>query len=249
MIIPDILLGVNIDHVATLRQARKAIYPEPLTAAVLAEQAGADAITVHLREDQRHIQPRDVELLKEVLHSRLNLEMATTDQMIEFALRIQPQHCCFVPENREEITTEGGLDVVSHQERIQSACQELKNAGIIVSLFIDPHLEQIDAALTTGAQAIEIHTGEYANAKTPEEKDKYLKMIENAARYAKEAGFIVNAGHGLDYQNVKQIAAIPEIRELNIGHSIIARAVLTGITEAVSEMKRLIREGRESHFV
>jgi pyridoxine 5-phosphate synthase len=249
MIIPDILLGVNVDHVATLRQARQAFYPEPIAAAILAEQAGADGITVHLREDRRHIQPRDVSLLKEVLHGRLNLEMAVTDDMVGYALTIQPQHCCFVPEKREELTTEGGLDVISHAAKIQEACELLKNKGIIVSIFIDPNQEQIDAALTCGAQAIEIHTGEYANASNPEDKDKALKAIESAARYAKQAGFIVNAGHGLDYQNVKPIAAIPEIRELNIGHSIVARAVLSGMKEAVTDMKRLMREGRESHFV
>lgn len=247
--IPDILLGVNIDHVATLRQVRQAIYPEPITAAILAEQAGADGITVHLREDRRHIQPRDVNLLKELLHTRLNLEMAVTEEMIDYAVQLLPQHCCLVPEKREEVTTEGGLDVISHLATIQSACERLKQHGILVSIFIDPNQEQIDAALTCGAYALELHTGEYANAKTMEERDLKLKALQSAARYAKEAGFVVNAGHGLDYHNVKAIAAIPEIRELNIGHSIVARAVLVGMKEAVFEMKRLMREGRESHFV
>lgn len=249
MSIPDILLGVNIDHVATLRQVRRAIYPEPITAALLAEQAGADGITVHLRGDCRHIQPRDVELLKQIIQTRLNLEMAVTDVMIDFAENLKPTLCCLVPENREEITTEGGLDVITHREKIQEACDRLKNAGILVSLFIDPNPEQIDAALTCGAHAIEIHTGEYANAMTLETKEQTLKAIENAARYAKQAGFVVNAGHGLNYQNVKAIAAIPEIKELNIGHSIVAHAVLVGMKEAVQEMKRLMREGRDSHFL
>ena len=239
-----VLLGVNIDHVATLRQARGTKYPDPLKAALDAEEAGADGITLHLREDRRHIQMRDVLLFKEVLQTRMNLEVAITDVMIAFAEKTVPEHVCFVPEKREELTTEGGLDVITHYETVTNAVQRLKNVGSEVSLFIDPVFEQIKAAASAGASVIELHTGCYANATTLVEEKKELARIEQAAQYAATLNMIVNAGHGLHYYNVKPIARIPGMNELNIGHAIVARAMFTGFKDAVREMKQLIQEGQ-----
>jgi len=239
-----ILLGVNIDHVATLRQARGTPYPEPLQAALVAEQAGADGITAHLREDRRHIQDRDIFLLKEMLHSRLNLEMAVTDEMITIARKVKPYACCLVPEKREELTTEGGLDVASQPERMYAACSDLAEANIEVSLFIDPEEKQIDAAITAGAPVIELHTGAYADAMTPERQQHELKRIQQAASYAHQAGLQVNAGHGLHFHNVEEICYIPEIVELNIGHSIIAQAVFSGLAKTVVDLKNIMHNAR-----
>lgn len=237
-----IKLGVNIDHVATLRQARGTRYPDPIQAAIAAEQAGADAITLHLREDRRHIQERDVEMLKSILQTRMNLEMAVTDEMIAYAERFLPEECCLVPERRQELTTEGGLDVITQEKKITAACTRLAAAGVRVSLFIDADTQQIEAAARTGAPVIEIHTGHYADRLTADERGQELARIEMAAQQGIELGLQVNAGHGLNYQNVQAIAAIPGIAELNIGHAIIARALFTGLEEAVREMKRLMRE-------
>lgn len=239
-----ILLGVNIDHVATLRQARLTKYPDPLEAVYASENGGADGITVHLREDRRHIQEHDVELIKDVLLTRLNLEMAVTDAMVKYAEKVKPAHCCFVPEKREELTTEGGLDVVSNRELVQAATKHLKHIGINVSLFIDPEIKQIEAALHCDAPAIEIHTGAYADATSEDEQQKELRRIIKAVQFAHQAGLVVNAGHGLNYENVQDIARIPQINELNIGHSIIARAIFMGLEPAVREMKRLMTEAR-----
>jgi len=239
-----ILLGVNIDHVATLRQARGTSYPEPVEAALMAERAGADSITAHLREDRRHIQDRDIFLLKSMIQTRLNLEMAVTDEMLAIATDVRPQACCLVPEKRAELTTEGGLDIVGSAARIKSACQQLAEANTEVSLFIDPDQLQIDAAVEAGAPVVELHTGTYADAKTSKEKNEELQRIKNAAVYAHGQGLQVNAGHGLTYHNVEAIAKIPEVVELNIGHSIIARAVFGGLPEAVREMKSLMRCSR-----
>ncbi len=241
-----ILLGVNIDHVATLREARGTTrYPEPIQAAIAAEEAGADGITIHLREDRRHIQQRDVELLNEVLQTRMNLEMAVTKDMLALAEKIRPATCCFVPERREELTTEGGLDVVAQEAKIRDACAQLRTAGIAVSLFIDPDKKQIDAAIRCAAPMIEIHTGHYADATTPAAQMIELQRIELMAQYAKKAGLQVNAGHGLHYHNVHDIAAISELTELNIGHSIIARALFVGLKAAVAEMKALMLQARD----
>lgn len=239
-----ILLGVNIDHVATLRQARGTSYPEPVEAALMAEKAGADSITAHLREDRRHIQDRDIFLLKSLIQTRLNLEMAVTDEMLTIATEVQPQVCCLVPEKRAELTTEGGLDVAGSLSRIKTACQQLAEANTEVSLFINPDQLQIDAAVEAGAPVVELHTGTYADAKTIVEKNEELQRIQKAAAYAYSQGLQVNAGHGLTYHNVEAIAKIPEVVELNIGHSIIARAVLSGLPEAVREMKTLMRSSR-----
>jgi pyridoxine 5-phosphate synthase len=239
-----ILLGVNIDHVATLRQARLTRYPDPLEAVYAAENGGADGITVHLREDRRHIQEHDVALIQEVLLTRLNLEMAVTDEMIQYAEKIKPAHCCFVPEKRTELTTEGGLDVIPQQIKIESATQRLKHLGIEVSLFIDPDIKQIEAALHCDVPTIEIHTGAYADATSEDEQEKELRRIIKAVQFAHQAGLIVNAGHGLHYENVQKIARIPQINELNIGHAIIARAIFMGLEPAVREMKRLMTEAR-----
>jgi pyridoxine 5-phosphate synthase len=233
-----ILLGVNIDHVATLRQARLTRYPDPIQAVFAAESGGADGITVHLREDRRHIQERDVELIKAVLLTRLNLEMAVTPAMLHFAEKILPEHVCLVPEKREELTTEGGLDVAAIEPQVKEAVAALKKAGSAVSLFIDPDVNQIEAACRCEAPIIEIHTGAYAEAKMGVARDKELKRIVNAVHIAHQAGLIVNAGHGLNYENIQPIAQIPEINELNIGHSIIARAIFMGLESAVREMKR-----------
>lgn len=236
------LLGVNIDHVATLRQARGTRYPDPAHAAQIAEQAGADSITIHLREDRRHIQERDVRVLKETLLTPMNLEMAVTDDMLTFAETIKPEFCCLVPEKREELTTEGGLDVKGQIDRIKESCQRLSEADIRVSLFIDADEDQIQAAADVAAPYIEIHTGHYADAIDEKSAIAELKKIIHSVEFAHNIGLKVNAGHGLSYNNVSQIAAIPQILELNIGHSIISRAVLSGLHEAVREMKRLIKE-------
>ncbi len=239
-----ILLGVNIDHVATLRQARGTRYPDPIQAAIEAEQAGADAITLHLREDRRHIQKRDVEMLKAILLTRMNLEMAVTEAMLTFAETLRPQDCCLVPERREELTTEGGLDVAGQLPRISEACARLCAAGVRVSLFIDAELVQVEAAARAGAPVIEIHTGHYADATGTEQRTQELQRITQAVKRGKELGLQVNAGHGLNYQNVATIAALREVSELNIGHAIIARALFSGLSEAVREMKRLMCEAR-----
>ncbi|MDN5753032.1 MAG: pyridoxine 5'-phosphate synthase [Nitrosospira sp.] len=238
-------LGVNIDHVATLRQARGTTYPDPVEAAMAAESAGADAITLHLREDRRHIQDRDVEILRDLLKTRMNLESAVTNEMIDFALRIKPEEVCLVPERREELTTEGGLDVLRHFEQVKRACDRLGEAGIRVSLFINAERAQIDAAVRAGAPAIEIHTGHYADAKTADEQQNDLERIRVAVREGIGRGLRVNAGHGLHYQNVQPIAAISDISELNIGHAIVAHALFVGFEQAVREMKRLMLEARE----
>jgi pyridoxine 5-phosphate synthase len=240
----EILLGVNIDHVATLRQARGTRYPDPVQAAIGAEQSGADSITLHLREDRRHIQERDVILLKDILQTRMNLEMAVTDEMLEIAGRIRPADCCLVPERREELTTEGGLDVAGQQQRIREACTRLAGAGVRVSLFIDADAVQVEAAAQAGAPCIEIHTGHFADATDSRGRDRELARIVEAVSLGAEAGLQVNAGHGLHYHNVTAIASIPAVRELNIGHAIIARALFTGLAAAVGEMKRLMCTAR-----
>lgn len=242
----EIFLGVNIDHVATLRNARGTSYPDPVLAAALAEQAGADGITVHLREDRRHITDRDVEILRQTLQTRMNLEMAVTDEMLDIACRVKPHFVCLVPENRTEVTTEGGLDVAGQPQKVAAAIARLAAVGTQVSLFIDADRRQIDAAVAAGAPYIEIHTGRYADAATTAEQLEELARIQDAARYAHGLGLRVNAGHGLHYHNVKPIAAIAEMEELNIGHAIIGRAVFEGLPAAVAEMKRLMIEGRQS---
>jgi pyridoxine 5-phosphate synthase len=238
-----IALGVNIDHVATLRQARRATYPDPLFAALLAEEAGADSITLHLREDRRHIQDRDVTLMREALKTRMNLEMAVTDEMVRIARDVAPQDCCLVPENRQEVTTEGGLDVLGQGARIADAVRALADAGIRVSLFIDPDPEQIEAAQRAGAPVIELHTGAYADSGGAA-RARELERLQSAARFAARLGLVVNAGHGLNYHNVAPIAAVSEIIELNIGHSIVARSVTDGLAKAVRDMKELMRTAR-----
>jgi len=240
----SILLGVNIDHVATLRQARGTLYPDPVQAAIEAEQAGADGITLHLREDRRHIQERDVELLDGILQTRMNLEMAVTEEMLDIACRIRPADCCLVPERREELTTEGGLDVAGQLPRIRDACQRLAEAGVRVSLFIDAEPAQVEAALEAGAPCIEIHTGHFADAGGSHARQAELQRIAQAVQLGDGLGLRVNAGHGLHYHNVAEVAAMPAVRELNIGHAIVARALFTGLGEAVREMKRLMVEAR-----
>ncbi len=239
-----IYLGVNVDHVATIRQARGTHYPQVFQAALLAEQGGADGITIHLREDRRHINDRDVELVKENLNSRLNLEMAVTDEMIAIAKRINPEYVCLVPEKREEVTTEGGLDVVTNYDKVKRACEELGAQGIKVSLFIDAEDKQIEAAQRVGAPFIEIHTGHYADATEEVTRKHHLHQILIGVEQAKGLGLTVNAGHGLHYHNVAAIAAIEDIYELNIGHSIIARSIFTGLEKAVSSMKLVMQESR-----
>jgi pyridoxine 5-phosphate synthase len=236
-------LGVNVDHVATLRQARRTTYPDPLFAALIAEQAGADSITIHLREDRRHIQDRDVRMCKDALQTRLNLEMAATDEMVRIALEVRPPDVCLVPEKRTEVTTEGGLDVLGQQDSLKKICAQLGHAGIRVSLFIDPEPEQLEAAVRVGAPVVELHTGAYAEA-VGEHRAKELKRIETAARHAAGLGLTVHAGHGLHYHNVQPIAAIHEIVELNIGHAIVAHAVIHGLANSVAEMKRLMLQAR-----
>lgn len=234
------LLGVNIDHVATLRQARGTTYPSPIEAALAAEDAGADYITLHLREDRRHIQDRDVEQLRKRLRTRMNLECAVTPEMIAFATAVRPHDVCLVPERRAEVTTEGGLDVVRQLEAVRGACVALGKADIRVALFIDPDSRQIDAAATIGVPVVELHTGRYADAPDAGETSAELEHIRRAARYAVEKGLYVNAGHGLNYDNVKPVAALHDVRELNIGHAIVARAVFAGMGSAVREMKSLL---------
>ncbi|MFC1507734.1 pyridoxine 5'-phosphate synthase [Photobacterium sagamiensis] len=240
----NILLGVNIDHIATLRNARGTRYPDPVHAAEVAERAGADGITIHLREDRRHITDRDVRILRETIQTRMNLEMAVTDEMVNIALETQPEFVCLVPEKREELTTEGGLDVAGQLDKIKAATEKLTAAGIKVSLFIDADREQIDAAVASGAPYIELHTGHYADAESEEEQQAELKKIAAAASYADDQGIKVNAGHGLTYHNVKPVAALPEIYELNIGHSIMGRAVFDGLNKAVADMQAIMLEAR-----
>jgi pyridoxine 5-phosphate synthase len=237
-------LGVNVDHVATLRQARMTRYPDPLTAALIAEQSGADSVTIHLREDRRHIQERDLKLMQQSLLTRVNLEMAVTDAMLEIAAAVRPADCCFVPERREELTTEGGLDVVSQAAKIAAACAKLARAGIRVSLFIDPETAQIDAAAAAGAPVVELHTGAYADADTRADAARELERIRVASRHAAALGLTVHAGHGLNYHNVIPVAAIREIVELNIGHAIVAQAVFDGLAAAVARMKALMQDAR-----
>ncbi len=239
----SIVLGVNIDHVATLRQARGGRSPDPLLAALTAEQWGADSITLHLREDRRHIQDRDVQAMRASLQTRMNLEIAVTAEMLEIAVGILPPDVCLVPERRSELTTEGGLDVASQHAAVAAACTRLQAAGIRVALFIDPDLAQVDAAVRCGAAVVELHTGSYSEARGAE-RARELGRLRAAARHAAVGGLIAHAGHGLDYHNVQPVAAIPELVELNVGHAIIARAVMTGLGPAVAEMKRLMREAR-----
>lgn len=234
-----VLLGVNIDHVATLRQARGTRYPDPVKAALDAEEAGADGITLHLREDRRHIQERDVRLLRDLLQTRMNLEVALTPEMLAFAQEIRPEHVCLVPERREELTTEGGLDVLGQVQRIRDAIAALPASE--VSLFIDPDLQQIQAAKDSGAPVIELHTGRYAEAETQEAQAHELERLARAVEFATGLGLVVNAGHGLHYHNVQPIAALPGINELNIGHAIVAQAVFVGFKQAVRDMAELIR--------
>lgn len=237
------LLGVNIDHVATLRQARGTCYPDPVNAALVCEQAGADGITLHLREDRRHIQDADVYRMRPLLKTHMNLEIAVTEEMQKIALEVRPQHVCLVPERRQEVTTEGGLDVVTHFEKVKAMTQALGKAGIDVSLFIDPDQAQIDAALACGAPTIEIHTGAFAEAAEGEAQNRELKRIIHAAEYA-YGRLIVNAGHGLNVDNVTPIAMLKQIHELNIGHSIIADSIWMGLMQAVQQMKAVIQAAR-----
>jgi pyridoxine 5-phosphate synthase len=236
-------LGVNVDHVATVRQARRVEVPDPVEAALLAERAGANGITVHLREDRRHIQERDVELMRRRLGTKLNLEMAATPAMVAFAEKLRPHDACLVPEKREELTTEGGLDVMANRQKIREAMQRLQDRGVVVSLFIDPERTQIEASKEAGAQAVEIHTGTYCNA-AETDRERERRAVATAAALAQSLGLEVHGGHGLNYDNVLPIANIPEIVELNIGHSIIARAVIVGIEQAVREMKQLLARAR-----
>lgn len=239
-----LLLGVNIDHIATLRNARGTNYPDPVHAADVAERAGADGITVHLREDRRHIKDRDVRILAQTINTRLNLEMAVTDEMLSIAEEVKPVFCCLVPEKREELTTEGGLDVAGNLAVMKHACERLAAANILVSLFIDADKKQIDAAVECGAPYIEIHTGQYAEATSEAELEEELARLVEGIEYADKLGLKVNAGHGLHYHNVKPIAAIPQLIELNIGHAIIARAAFDGLATAVADMRKLMLEAR-----
>ena len=238
----SIFLGVNIDHIATLRQARKTRYPSPVEAALAAETAGADSITLHLREDRRHIQDADVAILRQVLKTKMNLEMAVTEEMLAIAVATRPQDVCLVPEKREELTTEGGLDVAGQLPRLKDACARLAAAGIRVSLFIDADFVQLDAARAAGARVVEIHTGHYADAETDAVRIAELERIRQAVAYGRSIGLTVNAGHGLTYHNVQPIAALPGIHELNIGHAIVSQALFVGWRDAVAEMKRLMVE-------
>ncbi|MGB5309758.1 MAG: pyridoxine 5'-phosphate synthase [Arenicellales bacterium] len=233
-------LGVNIDHVASLRQARGTIYPDPVQAAFIAEQSGADIITLHLREDRRHIQDRDVAIMRQTIQTRMNLEMAVTDEMVDIACRTLPDEVCLVPEKREELTTEGGLDVAGNLTRISASVSRLLEAGILVSMFIDPDPDQLDASIKVGASCVELHTGHFADAESEESSDREFELIREAVVYGKKRGLKVNAGHGLHYHNVERIASIAGVSDLNIGHSIIARAMFVGIAEAVREMKALM---------
>ena len=239
-----IALGVNIDHVATIRQARRTRYPDPVYAALMAEQAGADSITLHLREDRRHIQDRDLRAMRDVLQTRMNLEMAVTDEMIAIATEVCPRDVCLVPERREELTTEGGLDVVSQLGRVRDAVARLTEAGMRVSLFIDPDARQIEASVAAGAPVVELHTGRYADAADDRHRRTELERVRVAAEAGAALALAVNAGHGLNYHNVQPVARIPQIAELNIGHAIVARAIFDGLSTAVIEMKRLMTEAR-----
>ena len=239
-----IYLGVNIDHIATLRQARGTRFPDPVQAAMVAEEAGADGITLHLREDRRHIQERDVKMIADVILTRMNFEMAVTPFMLDFAEDLRPQHVCFVPEKREELTTEGGLSVIGHEPKLSVAIAMMQQMGAEVSIFIDPDCQQIQAAFDIGATTVEIHTGQYADAQEPSIQIQELMRVEKAAYFAHDLGMKVNAGHGLNYQNVKAIANIEVLHELNIGHAIIARAMFTGLKQAVIDMRQLMIEGR-----
>lgn len=243
-----IFLGLNIDHVATLRQARGTRYPDPIKAALDAEMAGADSITLHLREDRRHIQDEDVAQISAMRQTKVNLEMAATEEMVQIACQYQPEDVCLVPEKREELTTEGGLDVAGQKVWLTEVCKRLADAGCRVSLFIDPDNEQIEAAKDVGAPVIELHTGTYAEMEKPQDVKAELDRIAAAAKYAHSMGLVVNAGHGLHYHNVQPIAALKEIEELNIGHAIIAQAVYSGLPEAVKEMKRLMIEARQNSY-
>jgi pyridoxine 5-phosphate synthase len=234
------LLGVNIDHVATVRQARRTIEPDPVHAAVLAEMGGADQITVHLREDRRHIQDRDVRLLKETCRVPLNLEMAVSDEITRFALNLLPAQATLVPEKREEVTTEGGLDVRTHFQKIQQCVDQLQGAGILVSLFIDPDVAQVEKAKELGVEAVELHTGTYAEATTAAQVDEEYDRIREAALFAATQGLRLNLGHGLTYRNVRRVAEIQSVYELNIGHSIVSHALMVGFERAVREMKQLV---------
>lgn len=240
---PALELGINIDHVATLRNARGTTYPDPILAARLAEEAGADLITLHLREDRRHIKDADLFALRPLIATRMNLECAITPEMLDIAVKVKPHDVCLVPEKRTEVTTEGGLDVISHDQQVKSAVTKLMEAGIRVSLFIDPDIRQIDAAKDSGAEVIELHTGAYADANLASQAIE-LKRIQEAARYGKSLGLRVNAGHGLNEENVHSIARIPEISELNIGHAIVAQAVFKGWRQAIQDMRQLMNEAR-----
>ncbi len=235
-------LGVNIDHVATVREARKTNEPDPVWAASLAELGGADGITLHLREDRRHIQERDLELLRQTVTVKLNLELACADEVLEIACRARPQQATLVPERREEVTTEGGLDVAGKRDRVSAAVKRLRDAGIVVSLFLDPDPRQLDAAAELDVEAVELHTGAYAHATAKFAGDEELRVLREAGARVRQAGLVLHAGHGLTYRNVKPVAAIPEMCELNIGHSIVARAIMVGLEQAVRDMKRLICE-------
>ena len=239
-----IALGVNIDHVATIRQARRTRYPDPVYAALMAEQAGADSITLHLREDRRHIQDRDLRAMKDVLQTRMTLELAVTDEMLAIAADVMPRDVCLVPERREELTTEGGLDVAAQLGRVRDAVARLSDAGIRVSLFVDPDARQLEASVAAGAPVVELHTGRYADAADDRTRGEELERVHAATTAGIALGLAVNAGHGLNYHNVQPVARIPEIAELNIGHAIVARAIFDGLSTAVIEMKRLMTEAR-----
>jgi len=244
-----IYLGLNIDHVATLRQARGTRYPDPVKAALDAEMAGADSITLHLREDRRHIQDEDVVKISAMRQTKVNLEMAATEEMVQIAIQQKPEDVCLVPEKRQELTTEGGLDVAGQMPWLTEVCTRLAEAGCRVSLFIDPDERQIEAAKEVGAPVIELHTGTYADLEKPEEVAEEIARIKHAAEYATRLGLVVNAGHGLHYHNVQPIAAMKEIEELNIGHAIIAQAIYSGLPEAIREMKRLMIEARQQAYL
>jgi len=233
-------LGINVDHVATIRQARDTLYPDPVFAAMLAERAGAHQVTVHLREDRRHIQDRDLDILRDTVQTSLNLEMASSPEMVEIAVQVRPDRVTLVPEKREERTTEGGLDVARERKRLKEVVAELHNAGIMVSMFVEPDPLQVEASKSVGADAVELHTGRYSESTTREEAEEHLEAIRRAAAHGVELGLEVAAGHGLDFTNVEPVAAIEEITELNIGHSVIARAVLRGLEESVQEMLELV---------
>jgi len=238
------VLGVNIDHIATIRQARRTYEPDPVWAAALAAIGGADGITLHLREDRRHIQDRDLEILRKTVTVKLNLEMACNDEVLAIACRVLPDQATLVPERREEVTTEGGLDAHGHRARVAEVMAKLKDHGITVSLFLDPELRQIETAAALEADAVELHTGKYALAKPGPEREKELQGLRSAGATVREGGMVLHAGHGLNYQNVRPVAVIPDMHELNIGHSIVARAVMVGLQQAVREMKELVRDDR-----